>query len=106
MQLYEKVITGKRTTYRPYVQPAARAEMELDNGQVATLAGTIGMCTLISLERHLPEHAMLSRRIKAIETAIVECAKLGGKTIDRRMTDAGVVAWGAAVQKLAEVLSA
>lgn len=105
MQLYVKSVSEKgKVTYLPYV-PSTRAEIEIDNRQLATLAGTIGLCTLIGLERHLPQHAMLSRKIKALENAIIDLAKLGGKELDQRMTNAGVEAWGAAVQKLAEVLA-
>lgn len=105
MQLYVKNVSEKgKVTYIPYV-PDLKAEIEIDNGQLATIAGTIGLCTLIGLERHLPPHALLSRRIKAVETAIVDLAQLGGKSLDQRMTDAGTEAWGAAGQKLAEVLA-
>ena len=104
-QLYTKTVSERgKVTYTPYA-PNTRAEIEIDNGQLATLAGTIGLCTLMGLERHLPPHALLSRKIRAAENAIVEVAKLGGKELDQRMTDAGTEAWGAAVQRLAEVLA-
>ena len=106
MKLYTQHISaGGKKTYHEYHPATVTTEMELDNKQIATLAGTIGTCMLMGLERHLPEHALLSRRIKATETALQQLASTAGTQLDNRIVDAAVVAWGAAMQTLALELS-
>lgn len=105
MQLYTQHISpaGKKS-YKEYHPATTTSELELDNKQIATLAGTLGTCMLVGLERHLPEHSALSRRIRGSEDSLRALASLAGCELDNRIVDAAVIAWGAAMHRLVEEL--
>lgn len=81
-----------------------RTEFDLDDRELTTLAATIGMCILIGLERHIPKHKAVGRKIRVVEDAINDLARLNGCRLSPELSAAGVEAWGAAMEKLQEIL--
>jgi len=84
----------------------AIVEFELTDKELATIGATLGTCILMGLERHIKPHRVVARRIRAVEDSLQNLAQLAGCKLDRVLVDAGIVAWGAAVEKLAEELHA
>lgn len=106
-QLYERHVSpAGKISYRLH-QPRKEqvTEFELDNKQVATLAGTLGTCILMGLERHLPSHALLARKNRAVEESLQSLAAVAGTDLDQKLIDAGIGAWSAAVEQLGKELS-
>lgn len=78
--------------------------LDLTDAQLATLAAAIGTCSLMCLSAHLPPHKLLARKLKALEEAIIDLAKLGGGVLPENVVNAGGYGWVAAVDKIAEIM--
>ncbi len=83
-----------------------KSELTLTNAQLATIAATLGTCVLMGLERHMPPHAAVARRIKKVEGSIQDLAAITGVKLEQHMLDAATKAWGAAMKTLEEELYA
>lgn len=99
MQLYEKVQTGKRVSYRPY-QPPDNSMMELSTEQMSTLLATLTISMLMSVEAQLPNHSRFAREVANVENAVKKLAQLNGKPLDDKLIDVGVVAWNSAIRSM------
>ena len=104
MQLYEKVMIGKRTTYRPYVAPDNNMH-EIEHEQMVTLLATLTISMLMSIEAQLPPHARVAREIKNVEQAVVRLAKLNAKPLDDVLVNIGCVAWNSAISTMQKGLT-
>lgn len=104
MQLYEKVMQGKKTTYREYVQPQISMP-EIESKQMVTLLTALNISMLISVYDQLPDHGTLSRKIKKVEEAIRDLAKLNCEPLDYQLVDVGVMAWNGAISAMQAGLS-
>lgn len=82
-----------------------KAEMYLTNEQLCSISAAIGIACLSGFRAHMPEHAALSRRLAALEKAIGGVAGLAGYRLTEREINAGVLAWGTAMEKMDEMLN-
>lgn len=98
-QLYEKVITGKRTSYRPWVEPEGRV-LEFSDLQCVTLAGALGVTLLNTFERNMPPHRIIARKVKAVEKAILDLYQSTGAEIDREMAELVCQTWDKTMREL------
>ena len=101
-QLYRKVLKGKVVRYEPVEAVEAQTEptiyYNLDEQQSLTAAGSLGVILLMLFERHVPPHKRVARKIKAVETAILDLYKGTGKEIDNEVADAVCRAWDKAMK--------
>lgn len=84
----------------------AIVSFELTDKELVTIGATLGTCILMGLERHIKPHKLLARRLRAVEDSLQNLAQLAGCKLDRELVDAGITAWGAAVETLATELAA
>lgn len=106
MDLYTKEVSPKgKITYKPYMPPTNRIEMELTNAEVCSMVAALGICCLYGFEAHLPDHSAISRKVRALEVAIGDVAALNRDSLSEKHMDAVQQAWGAALVKLQEVLA-
>ncbi|MGE0919452.1 hypothetical protein [Trichlorobacter lovleyi] len=104
-QLYvKKVSQAGKVSYQPYIRPT-RVDLELTNAEVCSMVATIGICCLHGFEDHLPEHAIISRKTRALEQAIGEVCNLNRSDLSEKHLDAATQAWGAAMRTMQQVLS-
>lgn len=104
MQLYEKVITGKRTSYKPFTPPQILVD-DVDQSEMITLLTSLTISTLMTVEKQFPHHARLPREIKNVEGAIVRLAKLNASPLDDYLVKVGVTAWNDAIKSIQSSLS-
>jgi hypothetical protein len=104
MILYEKVMQGKKTTYREHI-PAPIVMPEIENKQIVTLLSALTISMLMSISEQMPPHATLARRIKGVEESIKALAQLNGEPLDPDLVTAGVSAWNSAIFSLQASLS-
>lgn len=104
MQLYEKIMQGKKTTYREYT-PKPIKMPEIEQSQVVTLLYTLSISMLMSVREQLPPHAAMARKVKAVEEAIVSLSKLNAEPMDEDLVTVGVEAWNAAIYSMQVGLS-
>lgn len=102
--LYEKVMVGKKTTYRPYTVPDTSMHL-IESGQMVTLLATLTMSMLMSVEKQLPSHSKVTTEIKRTEDAISRLAKLTAKPLDDALVNIGVQAWNSAISSMQEGLT-
>lgn len=102
--LYEKVMIGKRTTYREHV-PAPVVMPEIEQKQVVTLLTTLTISMLMSVYEQLPSHATMSRKIRKVEESIRDLAKLNCEPLDPQLVEVGVAAWNGAIKSMQDGLS-
>ncbi len=84
----------------------AIVEFELTDKELVTIGATLGTCILMGLERHIKPHKLLARRLRAVQDSLQNLAQLAGCRLEKELVDAGIIAWGAAVETLAEELAA
>lgn len=101
--LYEKVMIGKRTTYREYLPPKINMP-EIEQKQVVTLLTTLTISMLISVYDQLPAHAALCRKIRKVEESVRDLAKLNCEPLDPQLVDVGVKAWNGAILSMQQGL--
>ena len=100
MQLFEKVMTGKRTTYIPH-DPYINTLVELEQEQVISLLTTFTLAMLMSVSGQIVNHSRAAREIRKVEEAIIGLAKLNTKGIDAEIVELGTIAWNAAIGAIA-----
>lgn len=104
MILYEKVMIGKKTTYREYVEPVV-VMPEIENNQIVTLLSAPTISMLMSVSEQLPPHATLARRIRGVEESIKALAQLNGDALDPQLIVLGVGCWNAAIHAMQDGLT-
>jgi len=104
MILYERVMQGKKTTYREH-HPAPVIMPELENSQVVTLLSALTISMLMSVSEQLPPHATLARRVRGVEESIKSLAQLNGAPLDSDLVEVGVNCWNAAIHAMQDGLS-
>lgn len=100
MQLFEKVMVGKRTTYKPH-EGYNNTLIELEQDQVISLLTTFTLAMLMSVSGQLVSHSKAAREIRKVEEAIIGLAKLNVQGIDPEVIDMGTLAWNAAIAAVA-----
>jgi hypothetical protein len=96
MQLYEKVMIGKRTTYREYTpveEPETLTDINFTEAECLTAAGALGMMLLMVFERNVPAHKVVARKIKALEASILDLYKGTGAPIDDNIAELMAITW-------------
>lgn len=92
-QLYRKV-EGKRVRYVPVVpEPELQTVLQFSDAQCITAAGALGMTLLMVFERNLPPHKKVARKIKAVESAILDLFHGTGESIDPEIADLFCKTW-------------
>ena len=104
MQLYEKVMVGKRTTYREH-NPEIPKMQEIEQSQVVTLLTTLTISMLMTVEEQLPPHARVAREVKNVEAAVIRLAKLNAEPLEPHLVEVGVLAWNSAIHAMQAGLS-
>lgn len=97
MDLYTKTTTpGGKVKYEPYQPPCDNEPMTtitFNDAECLTAAGTLG-CVLLGLfERHIPPHKLVARKIKAVETAILDLHRNTGHRIDPEINQLILKTW-------------
>lgn len=98
--LYEKVMTGKRTTYKEYVPTAPDGADDMTNEQLVTMAVSVGVTCLMMLEKMLKPHARNARKIQQLEHAIFELAKGQGAHVEAEIVDYWIEVWNSTISNI------
>ena len=105
MQLYEKIMQGKRTTYREYKPEAGvLPDMVIESEEVITILTTLVISMLMAIENQLAPHMKLSRETKLLEQAVLRYATLNRAKLEPALIDVGVDAWNAAIKAVQQGL--
>lgn len=80
--LYEKVMQGKKTTYREYVSSTPVGVNEMTEPEMITLSVAAGVTCLLMLEKLLPPHKRVVANIRKVEEALLALAKGNGDPLD------------------------
>lgn len=109
-QLYTREETpGGKVRYLPYNLPNdddLTTTITFDEGECLTAAGTLG-CVLLGLfEKHFPSHKLVARKIKAVETALLELYRGTGKKIDPKITTLILKTWDRTMIQMSEGVEA
>lgn len=103
-QLFERVMLGKRTTYREYIEkPIVMPEIE--QKQVVTLLTTLTISMLMSVYDQLKPHNRMAREIMGVEESIRRLARLNCEPLDPQLVYVGVRAWNGAIKSMQDGLS-
>lgn len=98
---YRKVMCGKRTTYVPILEAmedeCVQTYGDLTNQQLITMAGTLGVVVMYSLERNVKMTPLIERRIKSYRLATHELVKGTGHHIDDELRDHVMRSWDLAM---------
>jgi len=93
---YERVMVGKRVTYRE-VQVKIFNELpkqeEFDNAELVTLGASLGMMVLMQMEKQLPEKSRNARKLAAVSAAILDLVKGSGQKVSDEMCNYWADAW-------------
>lgn len=97
MDLYIKTTTpGGKVKYVPYHPPCNDEPMTtitFNDAECLTAAGTLG-CVLLGLfDRHIPPHKLVARKIKAVETALLNLYSGTGQRVDPKITELILKTW-------------
>jgi hypothetical protein len=102
MTLYEKQVSPKgKVSYVPYVGYTPRPEDEMTDKQLITLAVSIGVTCLMTLEQNLPQHSRIGRQIRDVEQSILRLAHNCGEHVDREMVDYWASAFNTVMETIA-----
>lgn len=104
MQLYERIMQGKKTTYREHI-PKKIEMPEIEQNQVTTLLYALSISMLMSVREQLPAHALVARKVKAVEDAIVSLSAITAVPMDEDLVTVGVQAWNGAIHSMQAGLS-
>lgn len=104
MQLYEKIMVGKKTTYRPYVAPD-NTFFEIPQDEVVTILAVLTMSMLMSVSTQIKQHTRAAREIKKVEEAVQSLCALNACKLEERVVDIAVASWNSAIRTLQEQLS-
>ena len=96
MQLYTKVTQGKRVRYIPYQQP----QVECTEDQLVTILSSLTISMLTAMEKMLPAHKAVARRVKAVEEDLCRLAQLKAGGLDEEHIEMGTAMWNAAIECL------
>jgi hypothetical protein len=102
MQLYERIETGKRVSYKPHNPYYTDQLLELEQEQVISLLTTFTLAMLMSVSAQCVSHSRAAREIRKVEEAIIGLAKLNPKGIDETTILLGTKAWNSAIKSIAE----
>lgn len=108
-KLYERIMIGKRVTYREYIPPAPVAPAapaapdgvdDMTEGELVTMSVSVGVTCLMMMERMLKPHARNSRKLKQLEYAIFDMAKGTGAVVDPQMIDYWIGVWNSTMANI------
>jgi hypothetical protein len=102
--LYEKIMVGKKTTYREYDPPLPSMEF-IETDQMITLLTTLTISMLMSIEQQLTSHSRIAREIRNVEAAVVKLAKLNAAPLDDDLVNVGIAAWNDTIHSMQAGLS-
>lgn len=93
MTLYEKLPNGR---YKEHVPPTVDMPY-IEHKQMVTLLTALSISMLMSVYDQLPPHKALSVKVRKVEEAIRDLAKLNCGPLDPELVDVGVMAWNGAI---------
>lgn len=97
---YRRIQTGNRARYEPVTEPDPVTVVELTDSQCVTAAGALGVTLLILFERHFPPHKRVARKIKAVETAVLDLFAGTGEEIDEEIADLFCSTWDRTMREI------
>lgn len=100
MQLYKKVMKGKKTTYEPVPMESAKLDEGMTAGEIVTAVGTLGIMCIKGYQMMVPEKSCVSNRIKTVEEAVLKMFKDTGTKIDLETTEHLCNVWNNTMQRL------
>jgi hypothetical protein len=98
--LYEKVMVGKKPTYRVYTPTAPEGADDMTDEQLVTMAVSVGVTCLMVMEKMLKPHARNSRKIRQLEYAILDMAKGAGAMVDPEIVDYWIEVWNSTMSNI------
>lgn len=101
--LYEKVMVGKKTTYRPYMVPQNTLN-QMDGYHLITIMSTLTLSTLMEMEKLFPPLSKITTELKRTEDAISRMARLVPRGLDDEMVKLGTMAWNSAATTIQQGL--
>ena len=99
MELYEKIQTGKRVSYKLHTPDTLKMET-IDANKVITLMATLTMSMLLSVEQTLESHSRIARELRNTEEAIARLARLNAAPLEPELIDIGLKAWNSAIYEM------
>lgn len=102
--LYEKVMVGKKTTYRPFTVPESTIHL-MDSSHLATLLSSLMLSFLMELESKLTPHSKVATEVKRSEESVVRMARLAPRGLDDYLVKLGTMAWNSAAITIAQGLA-
>ena len=75
----------------------------LTDKQAITIAGTLGITLLMNFEKHIPPHKRVARKIKAVETALIDLFTQTGEPVNEAILKWTLDCWDRAVLMAEEV---
>ncbi len=93
--------TGGRVKYQPIVDDEPVTVVTFTDGQCLTAAGTLGVILLMLFERSIPPHKRVARKIKAVETAMLDLFKGTGEEIHDDIAELITTTWDRTMKAVA-----
>lgn len=105
MQLYQKIMLGKRTTYKPY-EPNTKVlpDIKIESEQVISVLGTLIVSITQAIQGQLKPSDILHRKIRNVNNELIELVRVGFEKPTPLLVDIGVEAWNAAILAIQEGL--
>jgi hypothetical protein len=100
-QLFKRVVKGKSFRYEPVIDDEPLTIVTFTEGQCLTAAGTLGVILLMLFERYIPQHKRVARKIKAVETAVLELYKGTGEAIHDDIAELITTTWDRTMKAVA-----
>jgi hypothetical protein len=101
MILYEKVMIGKRVSYRAHVPPPLNLPDDMTEGQIVSAVGGLAILTIHGYQTLLPEHKRISKKVQKVKDAVLDMYQGTGQHIDQEIIDHVCAAWDGTMRKLA-----
>jgi len=105
---YEKVMVGKKTTYREVQAKVFREppkQEEFDNAQLVTLGASLGMMVLMQMEKQLPEKSRNARKLAAVSAAILDLVRGSGQKVSEEMCNYWADSWNRTMREMQSELT-
>lgn len=100
-QLFERVMKGKRVTYRAYVEPPTQLSDEITEAQLISAVGSLAVMAIHGYQTLIPEHKRVAKKAQKVKDSVLEMYAGCGAYIDNEILDFVSAAWNGTMRKLA-----